>query len=211
MGVVRHPFDPAPHAVAPYPGLDARKPGTSVLQANGLSEPDHALIRALRPEAFVPYVVTGGSGLFSIAIYAAITGVPIACGLVLGMWAHELGHRAMLRRLGLAVSPIVFVPFVGAVQRMRERPADVVDAARMALAGPLCGLLFAIACKLGYAASHQPELQLLGTAHALLTLLDLLPVGPFDGRRIVEAFGRERRIAAGYSALLCAALCLCAL
>jgi Zn-dependent protease len=154
----------------------------------------------------VPLLVTGGSALFSIAVYCGLSSVPIACGLVLGMWAHELGHRAMLRRFGCETSPIVFVPFIGAVQRMRTQPASPVDAAAVALAGPLCGLIFAAACKLGHAVSGDSDLRLLGTALALLGLLDMLPLGPLDGRRIFAALGRRERIACAACALAFALL-----
>jgi len=194
MGGVRHPFEPAPYAagpVLPLPVLQVDAP----IVASALSEHDRLLIRRLRPEAFVPLVVTGGSALFSIALYSGLWSMPIACGLVLGMWAHELGHRALLRRYGFEPSPIVFVPFVGAVQRVRSQPADPLAVASVALAGPACGLVFAAGCTLGHAATGHPDLRLLGIALALLGLLDMLPLGPLDGRRIFGAFGRRERIA----------------
>jgi len=194
MGGVRHPFEPAPYAAAPGPRLPALQVD-ALNVASALSEHEQSLIRGLRPEAFVPLVVTGGSALFSIALYSGLWSMPIACGLVLGMWVHELGHRVLLRRYGFEPSPIVFVPFVGAVQRMSSQPADPVAVASVALAGPACGLVFAAGCTLGHAATGHPDLRLLGIALALLGLLDMLPLGPLDGRRIVGAFGRRERIA----------------
>jgi Zn-dependent protease len=173
---------------------------------------DHALIRGLRPEAAAIWAATGGSALFSALLYSALWGAPIACGLVLGMWVHELGHRAVLRRLGLVSSPIVFVPFIGAVQRVPVHPARAFDAALVGLAGPLCGLAFAAGCKLGYAVSGEPALRFLATAHALLALVDLLPFGMLDGKRVVAALARRERIvcacAAGALAVLGSSLAL---
>lgn len=132
-------------------------------------------------------MVTSASALLSVLVYCAVWSMPIACGLVLGMWVHELGHLAVVRRLGLPSSPIVFVPFVGAVQRIRARPAHVFDAAVLAVAGPACGLLFAVACKLGYATTGHDVLRFLGTAHAVLAVIDLLPLGALDGGRLLAA------------------------
>lgn len=155
--------------------------------AAALGAGDLALIRGLRPEALASWVATLASALLNAALYALLWGPGIACGLVAGMWAHELGHRQVARRLGLEASPIVFVPLIGAMQRLRAQPATALDAAALALAGPLCGLWFALGCKLASAAFGDATLALLGTAHALLALIDLLPFGPLDGGRIVRA------------------------
>jgi Zn-dependent protease len=129
----------------------------------------------------------------------------MAIGLVLGMGVHELGHWWLIRRLGLQSSPIVFVPFVGAMQRLRTPPPSDVAGAQLALAGPLCGLLFAAACKLAFLTTGLPVLALLGTAHALLALLDAVPFGMLDGRRIFAALSRRHRAAC---VCACAALAL---
>ena len=205
MGGVRHPFEPAPYAAGPVAHLPVlRVDAPSV--ASALSEHDRLLVRGLRPEAFVPLVVTGGSALFSIALYSGLWSMPIACGLVLGMWVHELGHRSLLRRYGFDPSPIVFVPFIGAVQRMRSQPADPIAVASVALAGPACGLVFAAVCTLGHAAAGHPDLRLLGMALALLGLLDMLPLAALDGGRIFGALGRRERIGCAASATVLALL-----
>jgi Zn-dependent protease len=81
------------------------------------------------------------------------------------------------------------------VQKLRPAPASALDGAQLALAGPLCGLLFAAGCKLAFIATGQPVLSLLGTAHALLALLDAVPFGMLDGRRIFAALSRRHRAA----------------
>ena len=170
-----------------------------------LSHHDDAWLRGLRPETRAQWLVTGGSALASALLYAVLWSMPMACGLVLGMWVHELGHWALIRRLGLQSSPILFVPFVGAMQKLKSAPLSALDGAQLALAGPLCGLLFAVACKGAFLATGQPVYRLLGTAHALLALLDAVPFGMLDGRRIFVALSRRHRAAC---ALAAAALAL---
>jgi len=155
---------------------------------------ERALIRSLRPETRAAWLVTLGSALLSVAAYCELWNVVIAIGLVLGMWAHELGHRAVMRRLGIDSGPILFLPFVGAVQRMRELPRRELDGAIIALAGPICSVLFAAACWLGHAFSDDAALRFLATAHAVLAVLDLLPFGTLDGRRVVDALSRRDRV-----------------
>jgi Zn-dependent protease len=199
VGLSPHPFEPAPYAGAalvPPIAADLR-----------LDARDRAVIRELRPEAVAAWAATAGSALFSALLYGGLWGAPIACGLVLGMWVHELGHRAALRRFGLESSPIVFVPFVGAVQRVRAGPENAAQAALVALAGPACGVLFAAACKLGHATSGDPVLRFLATAHALLALIDLLPFGMLDGKVVVAALSRAQRIASACAATALTVAC----
>jgi Zn-dependent protease len=193
----RHPFD-----VAPYVGAACLPAGSLPLR---LEEHERALIRRLWPETAAMWSVTAGSALLSIALYCGIWDVPIAVGLVLGMWIHELGHAAALRKLGLETGPIVFVPFIGAVQRLRVWPARALDIALLSLAGPGAGLAFALVCKLGYALTEQPALRFLATAHAALAVIDLLPLGTLDGARVVAVLNRRDR------AVCASATCLVAI
>jgi Zn-dependent protease len=202
MGVVRHPLEPAPYAPPPLaaPG-GPPSPALAYALAPPLSAQDEALIRGLRPETLALWIATFGSAVLSVLVYAGLWGLPIACGLVAGMWLHELGHAALARRLGLRPSPIVFVPFVGATQRLGAQPRQAVDGARVALAGPCCGLWFALACQIGHALGGPAELRFLGAAHALLALVDLLPLGLLDGQRVLGALAREQRAACACAAL----------
>jgi Zn-dependent protease len=221
MGVVRHPFEAAPYvARAVRPAVALRGVGIRVVHAQALdpmatgawlareralSADDQVWLRGLRSETRALWVTTGGSALASVLVYALLWGMPMAIGLVVGMGVHELGHWWLIRRLGLQSSPIVFVPFVGAVQKLRSPPPSALAGAQLALAGPLCGLLFAAACKLAFLATGWPVLGLLGTAHALLALLDAVPFGMLDGRRIFAALNRRHRAAC---ACACASLAL---
>jgi Zn-dependent protease len=213
MGAWRHPFEPAAIAMAPY---WAASPGKL-----GLDDNERQLIRSLRPEARATWIITLSSAAVSIFAYCGLWDVRIAVGLVLGMWAHELGHLVVMRRLKIDSGPILFVPFVGAVQRMGEQPQSELDAARLGLAGPICSMLFACVCRLGHAFTADPALRFLATAHAILAVVDLLPFGRLDGKRVVEALSQRDRIictaVAGLLALVfqsllllpvCLAMCL---
>src|SRR5262249_17844251 len=137
---------------------------------------------------------TLASAAVSIFAYCGLWDVRIAVGLVLGMWAHELGHLAVMRRLKIDSGPILFVPFVGAVQRMGEQPRSNLDAARLGWAGPIGSMLFACACRIGHAFTDDPALRFLATAHAILAVIDLLPFGRLDGKRVVDTLSHRDRI-----------------
>ena len=207
MGLLRHPFDAAPY-VGPRLFPAGVHDGGAVLQPSvlALTAHDEALIRGLRPERVMAWALPLGSALVSLVPYWGLWGPVVGCGLIAGMWAHELGHRAVARRLRLGPSPIAFVPFVGAVQRLRSLPSTALDGAVLALAGPLCGLWFALFCKLAARAGAGDALRFLGTAHALLSVIDLLPLAMLDGARVVAALSRtQRAVAAGLAAGMCVA------
>jgi Zn-dependent protease len=204
----RHPF-----AIAPYAGPVGDVAVLPLpLAAAELEEQDRALLRSLRPEAAAAWALTLGSALLSIAIYWDLWGRAIAAGLVWGMWCHELGHAAVMRKLGVPRSPIVFVPFIGAMQRVRQFPARPLELAALALAGPAAGIAFAAVCKLGYVLTANGSLRFLAMAHAILALIDLLPFGVLDGARVLPALkvreAPRRAIAATYALLVACALAL---
>jgi Zn-dependent protease len=186
MGSWRHPFEAG--ALAPTACLAL---GTASLR---LDANERALIRSLRPETRVAWMMTAGSALLSVAAYCELWNVWIAVGLVMGMWVHELGHRAVLRKLQIDSGPILFVPFVGAVQRLHEQPQRALDAALLGLGGPVCSVLFAGSCRLAHLLTDDPSLRFLATAHAILAVIDLLPFGALDGSRVVGALNTRDRI-----------------
>jgi hypothetical protein len=196
MGLVRHPFDAAPYLGPRLFSAGVRDAAVLHPSALALTAHDDALIRGLRPERVMAWALPLGSALVSLVAYWALWGPVVGCGLIAGMWVHELGHRALALRLRLGPSPIAFVPFVGAMQRLRTLPASALDGAVLALAGPLCGLWFALACKLAALAGAGNELRFLGTAHALLSLIDLMPLAMLDGARVVGALSRRQRAVA---------------
>ncbi|MDH5674966.1 MAG: hypothetical protein OEZ06_22750 [Myxococcales bacterium] len=129
--------------------------------------------------------------LLSLAIYAALWGPLFGLALIGGMYAHELGHVLAMRRRGLRTGPPIFVPFVGAVVPIRDRPRTARDEIAVALWGPLAGLAVALVCGLLYLLGGSPTLGLLALLLGALNLVDLLPVGPLDGGRIRRALGRR--------------------
>ncbi|MFP3728393.1 site-2 protease family protein [Priestia filamentosa] len=102
--------------------------------------------------------------------------------------AHEYGHLYAARKLGVRTSNAIFIPFVGALIALKERPQTVKDEAFIAYMGPLVGSLavFVTAVPLYFITHH--ELWLVAMAIGFtLNLFNLIPVTPMDGGRIVAA------------------------
>ena len=70
-----------------------------------------------------------------IAVYWSIHGWPLAVGLAGSIYIHEMGHVAMLRRLGIQAGAPLFIPGVGALVMLKEHVTDPIVDARIGLAG----------------------------------------------------------------------------
>ena len=83
-------------------------------------------------------------------VYWSIYGWPLALGLVVSIYIHEMGHVAMLRRLGIGASAPMFIPGVGALVMLKQRVDDPLTDAKIGLAGPVWGLGAAVAAFAAY-------------------------------------------------------------
>lgn len=136
---------------------------------------------------FGKFATTALSMLVTVGIYAALYGYKYALGIVGLLFVHEMGHYVIAKRVGLAVSGPVFIPFIGALIRMKEEPKDAVMEAQVAYGGPLFGSMAAVACLFVYWATGSELAAALAYTGFLLNIFNLLPVHPLDGGRIVSA------------------------
>ncbi len=125
--------------------------------------------------------------LISLAVYALAFGWKFAVGFTVLLLVHELGHLAAARIVGLRSSTPVFVPFVGAVIRLRQPPINAKMEANIAIGGPAAGTISALVCLVFYLWTDSPLLLVLAYTACLLNLFNLIPCLPLDGGKIVAA------------------------
>jgi Zn-dependent protease len=128
-----------------------------------------------------------------IGVYWSIYGWPLAVGLGVSIYIHEMGHVAMLRRLGIQADAPLFIPGVGAMVMLREHITDPVIDARIGLAGPVWGLGAAVASWLTYLATGAPIWLAITELTGFLNLFNLIPVWQLDGSRGFHALSRQER------------------
>jgi Zn-dependent protease len=133
------------------------------------------------------------SMLAFFAVYWSMFGWKFALGFVLSIYIHEMGHVIALRKYGIAASSPMFIPFVGALVRLKQYPANVAQDARVGLAGPIWGLGATIASWLGAIASGLPIWYAIAHTSAWLNLFNLIPVWQLDGGRGFRALTRKQR------------------
>lgn len=133
----------------------------------------------------IPLLGTVISGAVSIAAYAWIWGWTFAAAIMITLLIHELGHVVQIKREGMPVKALNFVPFLGAyVMSEGARTAD--QQARISIAGPLAGALLASAVYL--VAGDDELLRAIAFTGFYLNLLNLLPIGFLDGGGVASVF-----------------------
>jgi Zn-dependent protease len=132
------------------------------------------------------------------AVYWSLHGWPLALGLAVSIYIHEMGHVSVLRRLGIHAGAPLFIPGVGAVVMLKERITDPLVDARIGLAGPVWGMGAAIAAWLVWFVTGAPIWRAISELTAFINLFNLTPVWQLDGSRGFHAMTRsDRWLAAG--------------
>lgn len=128
-----------------------------------------------------------------LGVYWSIWGWWFALGFVLSIYVHEIGHVAMLRHYGIAASAPMFIPGLGAFVRLKEYPANVIEDARIGLAGPWWGLGAAVACYGAFLATGQAVFAAIAQVGGWINLFNLVPIWQLDGGRGFRALTRTQR------------------
>jgi Zn-dependent protease len=128
-----------------------------------------------------------------IAVYWAIHGWPLAVGIAVAIYIHEMGHVAMLRKLGIEAGAPLFIPGMGAVVMLKQHISDPIVDARIGLAGPVWGLGATVAAYLTYVLLGRPIWLAIAEISGFLNLFNLLPIWQLDGARGFHALSREQR------------------
>ncbi|HEX3531548.1 MAG TPA: site-2 protease family protein [Thermoanaerobaculia bacterium] len=138
------------------------------------------------------------SMLAFLGVYWALFGWQLALGIVISIYVHEMGHVWELRRFGIAASAPMFIPGFGALVRLKQRPANAREDARIGLAGPLWGLAAAAVAWGVHQAGGGPIWAAIARLGAWINLFNLIPFWQLDGGRGFHPLSRsERLLAAG--------------
>jgi Zn-dependent protease len=164
----------------PTQPMAAARPGAPVLNYQPRDTKEDSLGKAL--------LKTFGSMAISIAVYAVMFhNAWFAAAFVVLMLVHEMGHVIANKYYGLSASPPIFIPFLGAVINLRQRPPNAKAEAIVGIGGPILGTIGSIAAYI-YALQSGSEVAFLAAHFGfLLNLFNLLPVPPLDGGRVTAA------------------------
>jgi Zn-dependent protease len=143
------------------------------------------------------------SMLAFVGVYWALFGWWFAVGLSGSVLIHEMGHYVVVRLFGLKAELPMFLPGLGAYVKWQGTDVEPAVRAQISLAGPLFGFFSGLIAYGLYVTTHEQVWLAVAQFAGWINLLNLIPVGMFDGGRAMEAIGQQQRFAI---LLLCAAL-----
>ena len=123
--------------------------------------------------------------ILSLVTYAVLFGWEFGVALIYVLFVHEMGHLVAAKQKGIKTTPAIFIPFMGAVIGMKERPKDAATEAYVAYGGPLFGLFSTLPPLLLFQVTHQPIWGVTLLVGAMINLFNLIPISPLDGGRII--------------------------
>ncbi|MBD1372407.1 site-2 protease family protein [Hazenella sp. IB182357] len=126
----------------------------------------------------------------SIGAYALLFPWSFAIGLVVMIFIHEMGHVWAAKIKKVPVSAPAFIPFVGALITMKRQPSGAETEAFIAFGGPLLGTLGAVITYLLGVWTGEQIFYVVATIGFFINLVNLIPIHPLDGGRIVTAITR---------------------
>jgi Zn-dependent protease len=112
---------------------------------------------------------------------------------------HEYGHIRAMKHFGIPTKGIYIIPFVGGIA-VGESPKTHWQDLYIAMMGPVFGLAMSVAFFVGFLITQNHFVGLVASISALINLVNLLPIYPLDGGRVVKALvysGRSRFIYVG--------------
>ncbi len=120
----------------------------------------------------------------SFGVYSAIFNWKFASVLLFSLFVHEYGHVWAMKRAGMRIQGMYFIPFLGAVAVGKgdfpSRSAEV----KIALMGPLWGFTLTLATYGVYEMTREPIVAAIAGWMALINIFNLLPIMPLDGGRV---------------------------
>ena len=126
-----------------------------------------------------------------LAVVAVCASLAESIGAVIALVVHEAGHVMVSSWFGMRIKRIEFTPFGGVIEYgMGRGPDKGLSGALTAMAGPLCNYLTLLL--LGCVGTLFPDSAVLRAAaksSLMMMCMNLLPVLPLDGGRLVFSIG----------------------
>jgi len=126
------------------------------------------------------------SGAACLLLFGWWLGWELAWILTAVLLIHELGHLAAMEAFGYRDRRILFIPFLGAATLGEKEDASPEQRTLVYMLGPAPGILLGLAALYGFVHGGNLWWLAAATASLLVNYLNLLPISPLDGGRIVE-------------------------
>jgi Zn-dependent protease len=123
------------------------------------------------------------SMLLFFGVYWNAFGWKFALGFVLSIYIHEMGHVVALNHYGIKATAPVFIPFIGAIIRVKQTLTNPREDSRVGLAGPFWGMGAALVAYGVYQLTGDMIWKAIAGVGAWINLFNLMPFWQLDGGR----------------------------
>jgi Zn-dependent protease len=128
-----------------------------------------------------------GLSILAFASFWYMMGLEFAALLAVVILLHELGHVLAFMLVGMQPKGIYLVPFIGGLATAKTPFRTDFQEGFVCLMGPGFSLIPTFAFLIGYLASGNSTLYAAAWISAFVNLLNLAPVLPLDGGRVIRA------------------------
>lgn len=123
----------------------------------------------------------------SFAAYAYIFTWQFAVIILSMLIVHEYGHIWAMQRCGIKTKGIYLIPFVGGLAVSDGMAKSRWDEVYIALMGPIFGLALSVVSLVIYYATANPLFAATASWMAMVNIINLFPITPLDGGRVLKA------------------------
>ncbi len=123
----------------------------------------------------------------SVGIYSLFFNWQFSLILVSILLFHEFGHVWAMYRRNMEIKGVYLIPFIGAATVTDDQWSSWNDMAAVSLAGPLWGTFLTGIFIILFLYTSHPIWLLAAVLNSLINLINLLPIQPLDGGRILYA------------------------
>jgi Zn-dependent protease len=178
---VSEPEAAAPRRARPGVGVMGlvAKLGTKLLA--GLSKAGAGALKAAKTANL-------GWAAASAATWSILFSWKFALAIMVQLFVHEYGHVHAMRKTGMKVRGLYFVPFLGALAVSQDAFTSRRQQAYVALNGPIWGSALALLPAGLWLWTGEATWAAVAAWWALLNLFNLLPITPLDGGRVMHSF-----------------------
>jgi Zn-dependent protease len=128
-----------------------------------------------------------GLSILAFASFWYTMGLEVAALATVIILLHELGHALAFPLVGMQPKGIYLVPFIGGAATAKTPFRTDFQEGFVSLMGPGFSLIPTFAFLIGYLASGNSTLYTAAWISAFVNLLNLAPVLPLDGGRVIRA------------------------
>lgn len=133
----------------------------------------------------------------SVGLYTYLFTWQMAVALVVFIGIHEYGHIWAMKKCGIRTKGMFFLPGFGAVAIAEERFKSARNEAYIAIMGPIFGLVFFVFPMMFlFWMTNDAMWAAVGAIMAFINLVNLFPINPLDGGRILKALAYSERYGA---------------